>query len=242
MLDLYDFLCVNPIQVPLLKGQNLLRTKSDDIDTKKFRLEYSPVTSLMEIRDIAAQFIIGISKNEYDLKDSDTLNNVFSLIMTILSNPIIFDMGLCDHMLTMIKYSYFPLFSSTQQHQLEKADQSIESITTCSLERLCADGKLLLRDFPDAFVWKSKYIIIEDNHNTHGSDRYYKPNKIVTYDRNSLKEIDTTCKSFDTDIYYPDFKLVQHGKILNHVYSKQQVSCILNILRKSFILNLYFLS
>jgi hypothetical protein len=147
-----------------LKDQNLVRTRSDNIDEKKFRVEYSRATNLLEVRDTAAQFLFGLTKNEYNFDDSNTLSSIFSLIIIIVSNPDIFSVRLCHHSLIVTKELCFVLFSFTQQYELEMAEKSIKNRMTHSSVNLSDDNQTLPQHFENAFAWKGTYVPIkEDN-------------------------------------------------------------------------------
>lgn len=79
MLELYDYLCVNPKVVPMLKGSNLARLNQKEIVAKNVRVEYIRAKSLLEVRDTAVQFVVALSKNEYDLQKFDTRSNLFEM-------------------------------------------------------------------------------------------------------------------------------------------------------------------
>jgi hypothetical protein len=163
MLQLYDYLCINPISVPLLKDQNLVRTKSDNIDDKKVRVKYSLAKNLLEVRDTAVEFIVSLSKNEYDLNDSNTLHNVYSLIMVIFSNPNIFGSQLCHHTWIVVKKCGFSLFSVGEQCNLDNAQQTIYSNKADSSTCLSNNDEPLPNSFENAFAWKGYYAPIEEN-------------------------------------------------------------------------------
>jgi hypothetical protein len=167
MLQLYDYLCINPIAVPLLKGEHLVRSYSKEIVKKNFRLEYIRAKNLLEVRDTAVQFIIALNKNEYDLNDFDTRCRIFSLIMIILSNPNVFSFRLCYHTLILMNKICFSLFSYSQQRQLQQMEQSIQSMKSHSSDYGFDDEEPLPRKFQNAFAWKDVYVSIEENEDTH---------------------------------------------------------------------------
>lgn len=162
MLQLYDYLCINPISVPLLKDQNLVRSNSDNIDEKKLRVEYIRANNRLEVRDTAAQFIIALTKNEYNLDDSNTLESIFSLIMAILSNPNVFGVRLCHHTSIIVKKLCFSLFSYTQQRELQKAERSIQNIKTHSLIYLHDGHQTLPTHFQNVYAWKGMYVPMKE--------------------------------------------------------------------------------
>ena len=163
MLQLYDYLCLNPIPVPLLRDQHLVRLHSNDIDTKNSRIEYSRAKNLLEVRDTAVQFIIVLSKSEYNLDDPNTLCSIFSLIMVILSHPNEFGLRLCHHTLVMTKKLCFSLFSHSQQRRLHQAEQIIHGIKAHSLLYVHDDEKQLPGSFENVFAWQGVYVFIEEN-------------------------------------------------------------------------------
>ena len=167
MLQLYEYLCINPIAVPLFKGQHLVRVNSKEIVKKNFRVEYMRAKNLLEVRDTAAQFVIALNKNEYDLHDFDTRCSIFSLIIIILSHPNIFSFRLCHHTLILSKKVCFSLFSYSQQRQLEQMEQSVQSIKPHFCDYAIDDEEPLPRNFQNAFAWKDVYVSIEENNASH---------------------------------------------------------------------------
>jgi hypothetical protein len=201
MLQLYDYLCVNPIPVPLLKDQNLVRTNSDNIDEKKFSVEYSRANNRLEVRDTAAQFIIGLSKNEYNFDEVDTLQSIFTLIMMVLSNPNIFGVRLCHHMLIVTKKLCFSLFSSTQQRELQKAERSIQNIKNHSLIYLRDGHDKLSKHFENVFAWKGIHVPIKEDNS---ADRQSTSNQKSTNSRSRFQynfwgDIYPSLQNFDLD-------------------------------------------
>jgi hypothetical protein len=199
MLQLYDYLCVNPISVPLLKDQNLVRTNSDNIDNKKFRIEYSRANNRLEVRDTAAQFIVALSKNEYNFDDFDTLQSIYSLTMIILSNPNVFGVRLCHHMLTVTKKLCFSSFSSTQQRELQMADRSIENLKTHSLIYLSDGHQTLPKHFENVFAWKGIHVPIKEDNS---SDRQ-STNSESPFEYNFWDDIYQSTDDLDLDFHIP---------------------------------------
>ena len=167
MLQLYDYLCLNPMAVPVLKSIHLVRLNQKEIVAKNFRIEYMRAKTLLEVRDTAVQFVIALSKNEYDLHDFDTRSNIFSLVMIILSNRNVFSSRLLYHTLMLTKKFCFSLFSYSQQHQLQQMEQSMQSSKPPSFDDTSDDEKPVPHDFQNVFIWKDVYVSIEENQNTH---------------------------------------------------------------------------
>ncbi|CAF1145178.1 unnamed protein product [Adineta steineri] len=61
VLELYDYLCIEPLPLPLLKNQKLVLTNLIDIDDVNKHIQWRPA-NIREARNIAAQFIISLSK------------------------------------------------------------------------------------------------------------------------------------------------------------------------------------
>ncbi|CAF1279835.1 unnamed protein product [Rotaria sordida] len=75
-LQLFDYLGLNSFDLPLLKGKKLvLSNPSDNNNNEKRSVGYYKA-NLMEARNTATKFIIAISKNLYDLLDTDTESSI----------------------------------------------------------------------------------------------------------------------------------------------------------------------
>lgn len=220
MLQLYDYLCLNPIPVPLLKDQHLIRLNSSNIASENLCIEYSRAKNLLEVRDTAVQFIMALTKNEYNLDDSETLRSIFSLIMVVLSGPNIFGLRLCHHTLTVAKTMYFSLFSYKQQRELQNAQQSIQSIKARSLIYLYDDQQELPESFRNAFAWRGVYVVIKRNDAAANSQSSY--NKTSTDDSNLFEFnhwIDTDL-TIDYDPYF-ELDFTPHDIIFNWLFNTE---------------------
>lgn len=102
VLQLCDYLGIDAFPSPRLKGVKLvLANPSNETDQKRC-VRYNRAR-LSEARDTAAQFIISLSKNEYDLEDSDTVQSIFDLILALFSNESVFSCRFRYHTLTIVK-------------------------------------------------------------------------------------------------------------------------------------------
>ncbi|CAF4065985.1 unnamed protein product [Rotaria sp. Silwood1] len=162
MLQLYDYLCINPLPVPLLKEKKLARSNSINTNNENKYIKYRRA-NLSEARNMATQFIIAISKNEYNLSDLETINNIFSLIMIIFSNSNVFHSRFHHHTLTIVKKYCFSLFSDAQQHQLLAIQQITQNDSLYSLTYLNDDDQPLPESFKNAFAWKGTYVSKEED-------------------------------------------------------------------------------
>ncbi|CAF3790450.1 unnamed protein product [Rotaria sordida] len=59
-LQLFDYLCINPFPLPLLKYEELVRSNPTNTDNDEKRLEYHQA-NLSEARQTAAEFIIALN-------------------------------------------------------------------------------------------------------------------------------------------------------------------------------------
>ncbi|CAF3939552.1 unnamed protein product [Rotaria sordida] len=76
--QLFDYLGINPFPLPLLKYEELIRSNPTNTDNDEKHLEYHQA-NLSEARQTAAEFIIALTKDEYDLHmtgSSNTNTNV----------------------------------------------------------------------------------------------------------------------------------------------------------------------
>jgi hypothetical protein len=194
MLQLYDYLCISPLSVPVFKDQHLVRLNSGHITDEKLCVKYRRVNNLLEVRDTAVEFIIAISKNEYNLDDANTLKSIYSLIMIILSNLNIFGLRLCHHTLTVVKKYCFSLFSYKGQRQLNNVQEYIQNIKAKSFKYLCNDDQELPENFQNAFAWKHFFVAIEENDNPYRGLNFDK--KFIHYE--TIPEL-----NFDEWLYLP---------------------------------------
>jgi hypothetical protein len=79
-----------------------MRCNTNDTKDETTRVEYRKA-NLSEARQSAAEFIVAVSKNEYDLCDQHTVNRIFFLVRIILSNASVFSSRFRHHMLTIVK-------------------------------------------------------------------------------------------------------------------------------------------
>ncbi|CAF0915451.1 unnamed protein product [Adineta steineri] len=157
MLELYDYLCIDPLPLPLLKNQKLVLTNPIDVDDTNKHIEWCQA-DICEVRNVAIQFIIGISKNAYNLNDLGTINSIFTLLMVIFSNPNIFHSRFRYHTLKIIKKYCFSLFSDNQQKQLPTTQQIIRNIKIDFIKYLDNKDQSLPPNFNNTFAWKGIYV------------------------------------------------------------------------------------
>ncbi|CAF0823421.1 unnamed protein product [Adineta steineri] len=157
VLELYDYLCIDPLPLPLLKNQNLVLTNPININDASKRIDWRRA-NICEVRNIAAQFIIGISKNAYILNDSGTRNSIFTLLMDIFSHPNIFHSRFRYHTLKVVEKYCFSLFSDSQQRQLPTTQQIIQNIKIDFVRYLDNENQSLPPNFYSTFAWKGIYV------------------------------------------------------------------------------------
>ncbi|CAF1562872.1 unnamed protein product, partial [Rotaria sordida] len=98
VLQLSDYLCVEPFPLPHLRYQNLLRSNPVNIENENQRVKYYKA-NLSEARQTAAEFLIALARNQYKLSDSNTRKDIFTLINIILFNPAVFNSRFRHHTL-----------------------------------------------------------------------------------------------------------------------------------------------
>jgi hypothetical protein len=167
MLQLYDYLGISPYSVPLLKFAYLVQTNSTHIEDERKDVKYR-YANMLEARQTAAEFILALTKNEYDLNDSRTIDTIYSLVMVILLNSLVFGYRFRHHMLIIVKQYCFSFFSQTQQDRL-LAIQPIVQRDTNNSEYLYNNYHSLPKNFYNAFAWK----VVDDS--TIKNDRNYLP-------------------------------------------------------------------
>jgi hypothetical protein len=139
-----------------LKDVHLARTNPVDTKDENKRVEYRRA-NVLEARDTAAQFIIAINNNEYNLNDFITLQIIFDQVIVILSNRDVFTERLCHHALTVVKERCFPLFWDGQRCYLDNAHQTAQKQTNDSATFLCNNDQFLPENFDNVFAWKGVY-------------------------------------------------------------------------------------
>jgi hypothetical protein len=167
VLQLFDYLGIDGFDSPLLKEEKLILSNSVDdhhIEQNR-RVEYHRA-SLSEARNTAAQFIMSISKNEYDLKDPDTAESIFNLIMVILSNESVFSYRFRSHTLTIVKEYCQSIFSKGQRHQLPTHQDLLQNSSIDPLMYLYDNEQSLPENFQNAFAWKGAYTLTQTNDDT----------------------------------------------------------------------------
>ncbi|CAF1675236.1 unnamed protein product, partial [Adineta ricciae] len=117
VLQLFDYLCVDLFPSPLLDERNLRSLNPTKNTDRNRRLVYRPVKNVGEARTLAAQFILSLSRDEYDLNDFRTIESVFSLISVIFTRRDIFNSQFRYHTYTILDKCVFPLFF--KRHPME---------------------------------------------------------------------------------------------------------------------------
>ncbi|CAF1382774.1 unnamed protein product [Adineta steineri] len=156
VLELYDYLCIDPLPLPLLKNKTLVLTNPIDIDNTNQHIEWRQA-NICEAQNIAIQFIIGISKNAYNLNDFETRNSVFILLMNIFTHPNIFHSRFRYHTLKVVNTYCFSLFSDNQQRQLPTTQQIIQNMKIDFVRYLDNENQSLPPNFNSTFAWKGIY-------------------------------------------------------------------------------------
>ena len=157
-LQLFDYLGIKSFDPPLLKGHDSLLTNPSNDTDGKMCLEYHRA-SLSEARNIAAQFVLSISKNEYNLHHPNTIESIFQLIKIIFSNDSVFSSRFRYHTLTTVKEYCLPLFSNEQRCQLPTARDIARSRAWDSWMYLYDDDQTLPEGFNNAFAWKGVWTL-----------------------------------------------------------------------------------
>ncbi|CAF1072111.1 unnamed protein product [Adineta steineri] len=95
VLQLFNYLCLN--QSIYLNDQNRFFT-------------YYREKNLCEVRNNAAQLVLSLTKNAYDLNDLQTIEYIFLVITIIFSRKSIFNLQFCYHTYKILEKCVFPLF------------------------------------------------------------------------------------------------------------------------------------
>lgn len=153
MLQLFDFLSIRPFSPPLLKNTNMALSESTRTNNHRFCAKYHQ-GNLLEVRTTAAEFVIALSKNTYNLQDSYTSKAVFSLAMTILINPEIFSLRFRYHTLRIVEHCCYSFLSKSQQRQLPTTENIIQQRKRDSFIYLYNDNHRLPYYFFGTFTWR----------------------------------------------------------------------------------------
>lgn len=160
-LQLLDFLVVQSFAPPRLKTKRHL-VLSNPINEEQ-RIVYHPA-NLSEARDIAAQFLLALSQNQYQLLNKETADEIFSLILIIISNTDVFCSRFRQHTLTITKECCFKFFSGKQRSLLLTTHVKMENQEKLnSLKYLYDDNNSFSNYSIGAFAWKSVSSVEEEN-------------------------------------------------------------------------------
>jgi hypothetical protein len=162
-LQLFDYFCINPFPLPLLENEDLLLSNPINNDNDKKRVEFREAI-ISEARQTAAEFIIALSKSQYNLNNSYTVEHIFSLIKVILSNAAVFSSRFRHHTLTVVKEYCYSFFSKKQQRILPTTQQIALHSKDESFMYLYDDNKLVPNNFYNTFARKGVYVLVEENH------------------------------------------------------------------------------
>lgn len=165
-LQLIDYLGVQSCSLPILKDVNLVRSNPDQTENHE-RVEYLRAT-LGETRQTAAQFVIGVAKNEYELDDPNTANDVFNLMNVILSISSVFSSSFRYHTFRIVRQCCYSFLSKDQKRLLNGMHRTVEYNSSSCAMYLVDDEKPVPMNFDNAFAWKS--VPVTNDINQAGSD------------------------------------------------------------------------
>ncbi len=158
-LQLFDYLGVNSFSSPLLEEEYLVLSNPTKTDNEKRRIEYHRA-NLSEARNTAAEFIIAIHKNEYNLLDFGTMEIIFSLITVILSKPNVFSSRFRHHTFTIVKEYCFQFFPTKKKYELNITHYRTQKQRKLnSFIYLYDENNSLPDNFDPVFAWKGVYML-----------------------------------------------------------------------------------
>ena len=160
-LDLVDYLGLQLYSLPILKDINLVRSNPDQDENEKVKYLRA---SLSEARQTAAELVVGIAKNEYQMDDANTANNVFNLMNVILSTSSVFSSSFRSHTLTIVRKCCYPFFSKDQKRQLHGTHRTTLFNRRNPSTYLSGENEAIPINFANVFTWKSVHVSIDDNH------------------------------------------------------------------------------
>ena len=165
MLELYDFLCIDPIANPILKHIGLVRSDQTENAQKNKDVKYRR-SNLMETRNTATEFVIALAKNIYSLDDLETRERAFLLLEIILSSPAVFNRPCRIHTLTIVSKCCLSLFIIHQRNHLNMAQQSVKDEKPNFNSLILDENQPLPDQCENAFTWT----IIQQPIEVNGSD------------------------------------------------------------------------
>ncbi|CAF1627558.1 unnamed protein product [Adineta ricciae] len=150
ILQLYDYLCIKPLPLPRFEDDKLVRTHSITADENEKYVKFVRA-NVGETRNLAVQFMMAISRDEYDLSDLETKDEVFSLIMSIFSNPKVFNIKFRSHTLKIVTNYCYASFSEEQKKEIP----TVKRIKRMKTTEFCVDNnEALPDDFQNKFASK----------------------------------------------------------------------------------------
>ena len=154
VLRLYDQLGINPIPDPLLKDTHLVLSGETEADRSSRYAAYHQANQ-MEARNTSAEFLVALTKKKYNLDDSRTRDNIFSLIEVILSSPTVFGRWFCLRTLTIVDKFCGCFFLPHQRSQLSTARKSLRYQKESLDPSTIVHGRNSLPvGFRNAFSWR----------------------------------------------------------------------------------------
>ncbi|CAF2692412.1 unnamed protein product [Rotaria sp. Silwood2] len=193
-LELFDYLGIDLFPLPLLKYKSLVLSNPIKTDNDKKRIVYHKA-NISETRQTAAEFIIALGKNQYDLYDLSTLDYIFYLITIILSNSTIFNSRFRHHTLIIAEECCYSFFSKKQRCLLPTSQQIAQHRKIDTLMYLYDDDKPLPDDFCNTFAWRGAYVPEADD----GTDCLSASSKIIPCSSSSERtnSINDTLTTYD---------------------------------------------
>ncbi|CAF0868695.1 unnamed protein product [Adineta ricciae] len=157
LLQLYEYLCIKSLPLPRFKDCKLVQTHPVDVDEGEKYVKFVRA-NVGETRNLAAKFVMAVSKNEYDLNDEKTRNQMYVLIMDILSNPTIFNIQFRYHTLVIVKVYCYSSFTKKQKEEMPTAKEISEIKRSDYFVGVNDDDQSLPGSFRSEFAWRVVHI------------------------------------------------------------------------------------
>ena len=164
-LQLFDYLGIDSFSLPLLKYGCLTRLNSTNTESEKEYIKYHRA-NILEARQTAAEFVIALTKNEYDLTDWRTIETIFALVKVILYNSNVFSSRFRHHTLTIVKEYCYSLFSKKRKNQLHTIKQIVQRRENHFSHYLYNDNQSLPNNIKNAFAWRGVHLSTQEDHTT----------------------------------------------------------------------------
>ena len=162
-LQLFDYFGIDSFSLPLLKYGCLTRLNSTNTESEKEYIKYHRA-NILEAQQTAAEFVIALTKNEYDLTDWRTTDTIFDLVKVILYNSNVFSSRFRHHTLKIVKEYCYSVFSKKRKVELHTIKQIVRRGENYLSHYLYNDNQSLPSNMENAFAWRGVHASTQEDH------------------------------------------------------------------------------